>query len=191
MQEEYKGFTINIEQDDMPENPREWDNLGTMVCFHSRYNLGDKHTYDSVEAFIEDRKKTDILLPLYLYDHSGLTMKTASFNDIWDSGQVGFIYTSKEKVLENFIKKELTPALIKKAKEVLKCEVEIYTQFLEGDVWGYTIEGLDDSCWGFYGQESALEEAKSIIDYHIKAKQEKKIARTKKLIQSHVPLIYR
>ena len=28
-------------------NPRENDNLGTMVCFHGRYNLGDKHNYNS------------------------------------------------------------------------------------------------------------------------------------------------
>ena len=28
-------------------------------------------------------------------DHSGLAMQTASFNDPWDSGQVGWIYVSK------------------------------------------------------------------------------------------------
>lgn len=40
-EEEYRGCTIRIEQDDNPESPREWDNVGTMVCFHDRYNLGD------------------------------------------------------------------------------------------------------------------------------------------------------
>lgn len=39
--EEYKGYTIEIRQDELAGSPREWDNLGTMVCFHRRYNLGD------------------------------------------------------------------------------------------------------------------------------------------------------
>lgn len=41
--EEYKGYIINVFQDDNPESPREWDNLGAMYCFHRHYNLGDKH----------------------------------------------------------------------------------------------------------------------------------------------------
>lgn len=37
--------TIVIEQDMDPMNPRvEWDNVGIMACWHSRYNLGDVET---------------------------------------------------------------------------------------------------------------------------------------------------
>ncbi|MHC4619185.1 MAG: hypothetical protein ACYTEQ_15685 [Planctomycetota bacterium] len=32
---------VRIEQDPDAESPREWDNLGIMVCFHGRYTLGD------------------------------------------------------------------------------------------------------------------------------------------------------
>jgi hypothetical protein len=40
--EEYKGYTIKVQYDEYPQNPRtEWDSAGTMVCWHSRYNLGD------------------------------------------------------------------------------------------------------------------------------------------------------
>ena len=35
-------ITIKIELDTEPINPREWDNLGTMYCFHRNYILGDK-----------------------------------------------------------------------------------------------------------------------------------------------------
>ena len=28
----YRGYTIEIDQDEFPESPREWDNLGTMIC---------------------------------------------------------------------------------------------------------------------------------------------------------------
>jgi len=35
-EEKRHGLTIKIYQDDCDENqnPRHWDNLGTMVCFH-------------------------------------------------------------------------------------------------------------------------------------------------------------
>ena len=30
----YKGYSINIEQDNTAESPREWDNLGTIISKH-------------------------------------------------------------------------------------------------------------------------------------------------------------
>lgn len=42
------------------------------------------------------------MMPLYLMDHSGLAMQTESFHDPWDSGQVGWIYVSKEDALKEF-----------------------------------------------------------------------------------------
>ena len=39
---ENERYKLEIFDDLDPTNPREFDNLGTMVCFHSRYILGDK-----------------------------------------------------------------------------------------------------------------------------------------------------
>ncbi|WP_180902481.1 hypothetical protein [Martelella soudanensis] len=40
--------TIRIVPDPDPMNPRvECDTLGTMICWHPRYNLGDKHRYSA------------------------------------------------------------------------------------------------------------------------------------------------
>ncbi len=39
-------YLIEIFPDYEPESPREWCNLGKMICFHKRYDLGDKHDYD-------------------------------------------------------------------------------------------------------------------------------------------------
>jgi len=47
-----RGFTIRIKLDPEPGNPRtEYDNLAKFICFHGRYELGDKHEYSS-EKFI-------------------------------------------------------------------------------------------------------------------------------------------
>lgn len=106
------------------------------------------------------------MLPLYLYDHSGITMSTSPFSCPWDSGQVGFIYATRRAVLKEWNKKRMSPTLNEQATQVLLAEVKEYNQYLTGDVWGYIIEDDAgeqlDSCWGFYGAEyckQAAEEA--------------------------------
>lgn len=43
---------LKIERDDEPMNPRtDFDNLCHMVCFHSRYDIGDEHSYENEEEF--------------------------------------------------------------------------------------------------------------------------------------------
>lgn len=36
-----RKLRLVIEQDQFPEDPRSWDNLGTMLCCHRDYQLGD------------------------------------------------------------------------------------------------------------------------------------------------------
>ena len=186
--------TAVILRDDSPWHPREeQDNLAKMVCWHSRYNLGDKHNYKEPRDFAVDMvqeyvKETDVframangeladfrliddgtggdylvdakvgfgarerwermdwkvsrdfevveaedasfdlemdvldncwpdemlrmcekygdvaIQPLYLYDHSGISISTSCFvgraqHAEWDSGQVGYIYLDKETAM--------------------------------------------------------------------------------------------
>ena len=70
----YKDYNINIYFNEYAQNPREWENLGTMYCIHSRYNLGDKENIDKEEMFSIIKDKNNIVLDLYLYDHSGLSI---------------------------------------------------------------------------------------------------------------------
>ena len=39
---ENEKYKLEIFDDLNPCSPREFDNLGTMVCFHRRYDLGDQ-----------------------------------------------------------------------------------------------------------------------------------------------------
>ena len=179
MEKRIGKYKIKVVQDDSPSSPREDDNLGTMVCFHGRYNLGDKHDYnsndyngwDEMEAAIIKRENVGVILPLFVYEHGGITMKTTSFNDRWDSGQVGFIFISKKKMLEEYGGKIVTAKLKERVTKYLVAEVETYDQFLTGDVYGYIITELDedeendiDSCWGFYGKDYCMTEAEAIVN---------------------------
>ena len=101
---------------------------------------------DKVMGLVEDEH---YVLPLYLYDHSGITMSTGSFSCPWDSGQVGWIYISKAKAAQEGWK---TP---EQAYEAMRAEVEEYDYYLTGQCYGYVVEDADggqhDSCWGFLG----------------------------------------
>lgn len=177
--EEYKGYTINIFLDEYPDSPRNWDNLGIMQCFHRKYDLGDKHIIDSndynswneMEHALIKNFDAAVILPIYMYDHSGVTISTTPFSCPWDSGRLGLIFVTRDVLLKRYNIKKLSKKVLEKAKKVLEAEVEIYDQYLRGDVYGFQVKDPDDneidSCWGFYGDEgieNIINEAKNEID---------------------------
>jgi hypothetical protein len=171
------GRQLEIIRDEDPESPREWDNLGTMVCFHQRYNLGDKNHgidhkefggWDEMEKWIRHQNPDCVILPLYLFDHSGITISTgcehfrACDGAGWDWGQVGFIFISREKINQEYGKHG--GRTDDQIREYLRNEVKVYDQYLQGDIYGFimrepacpTCDGPGeegDSCWGFYGDD--------------------------------------
>lgn len=220
---EYKGEEIRLYYDEDAESPREWDNVGTMVCWHRNsgwleqyHNLGDEQPKLSPDEWVEDllrgadgkyraaaerldyiedslcwhwskedneylptqhfdlwlkakncvqqlrdeERDNFIILPLFLYDHSGITMNTRGFSYPWDSGQVGFIYCTKERAVQEWGEEEWRDRAI----ALLESEVEEYDKYLRGDVCGW--QALDDSCWGYYDKSIAIDDAKAAIDYH-------------------------
>ena len=93
-----------------------------------------------------------VILPLYLYDHSGITMNTAGFSCPWDSGQVGWIYADRAMIEKEY--DSLTPETMEKARVLLESEVKTYDYYLTGQNYGYQLFEGDletDSCWGFLG----------------------------------------
>lgn len=157
-----RKFHLVIEQDEFSEDPREWENLGTMLCCNKYYQLGDCNSneetlaqlaelcrkYGKTDEEIDEmdfREEIQFLLeqdnicglPLYICDHSGLSMQTYRF-DAWDSSFVGLIFIDKETFFaETCYKNDCDWKA--EAKKRLKNEIETYSQFLEGDVQQYTL----------------------------------------------------
>ncbi len=137
-------YIFNIIRDPEPRNPREeCVNFGTMACWHRRYRLGDEQPQETSEEYLRGISDA-IVLPLYLYDHSGITISTAPFSCPWDSGHVGFISVSKAKVREEFGIKRVTAKVREKAEEILRGEVKDYDKYLQGEVYAYEIKELPE-----------------------------------------------
>jgi hypothetical protein len=155
--------TLDIVQDEAPESPRGWDCLGKMVCWHRRYRLGDAHDYPTPAAFASavDLRRV-VNLPLYLMEHSGLTLTTdpaplrAFDPDGWDWRAVGWIYAEAHAVRREYGGHRLTRRVRALAEDALRAEVETYAAYLRGDVYAFTVTDTDtgdllDACGGFYG----------------------------------------
>lgn len=169
---QHNGHTIEIFQDECDCSPRENDNICVFHIAHKRYAFGDKNynDYDSIKAAENEAVKNgDIVLPLYMYDHSGITISLSPFSCPWDSGQVGFVQIPRAKMLEEFSKKVFTKQLKAKALDIAKAEVEEMDSYLRGEVYGYVIDRNtkdEESCWGFIGDiKYCIDEAKGAVDY--------------------------
>ena len=185
-EETYQGHTIKIYHDNDAESPRDWDNLGTLICGHSRYQLGDKHEFDDARSFLLDLldldvemdlpvndlikrvEKIAVILPVYLYDHSGLAMNTTGFHCPWDSGQIGFIYVTLTDIRKEYSATRVSAKLREQAAIYLRNEVQTFSDYISGAVYGYVVEKEDeeiDSCWGFIGDYGGycLREARACL----------------------------
>ena len=179
-----KKYELKIEQDTDPMNPRtDWDNITTIVCFHKRYELGDKTDYrtedydswDELKKQIKKDNKVLLIKPLYMYDHSGITISTSPFSCRWDSGQIGWVFIS-EKQLDIMCGKDF-----KRDEETLNCitnsEVKNYDEFLTGNVYQYTIYEIEtcdkghqhksvvESCGSYYDEGDCKDEGLSVLQH--------------------------
>jgi|LSQX01.3.fsa_nt_gb hypothetical protein len=238
-------YKLKIEYDEDGLNPRtDYDNFGHMICWHSRYNLGDEHDFDEpkellrelvrktlsedeiidyvkksksddvklnynrstrewelnvycdflkkwfaeykfpakiensksliIDGILENLSLSDlhqlaeqknVILPIYLYDHSGLTINNSGFSCPWDSGQIGWIYASHDDIKKEY--GTLDNETIDKADSLLRAETKEYDSYLRGECYGFIIEkdGEEiDSCWGFIGSfREALENMKGNV----------------------------
>lgn len=115
--------------------------------------------------YLLEKHANIIALPLYLYDHSGITMNCCGFSDRWDSGQVGWIYTDKNTVLGTGA--DIERNWKETAYEWMEGEVKEYDMYLQNEVYGIITEEYDgegnpeddnswtdeESCWGFYSSK--------------------------------------
>jgi len=105
-------------------------------------------------------------------------MRTSHFMEDpqgWDTSLIGIIYVTEDRIRQESGVKRVSPAIRRKVEQILASEVEDYSLYLSGDIYGYVVEAPDgtiiDSCWGYFGDEiiDGINEAKAVIDRKIES----------------------
>lgn len=135
-----------------PESPRWGAEMGTMVCAHPNYTLGDEGTplVEETKArlkndglrdtlvWLADEHGVKIVLPLYLYDHGGITMRPGTNlmanepleRTDWDTSLVGIIFAAGDAVTD----------WLGDVETWLAAEVSEYARYLEGEVYLLSVQ---------------------------------------------------
>lgn len=179
--------SLKIYYDTCPENPRQFSNYTSKIAYkHRNHILGDEEIDDPIE-WLEDKLGLEqkgeynndrlaqletqflekfIALPVYIYDHSGVSMSTTPFSCQWDSSKVGYIYISKDTVRKEWGVKRISPKLRQQILDNLKAEIKEFSSYISGDVYTFDVisenESDIDSCGGFFGDNF---EENGLIDY--------------------------
>lgn len=179
---------VVILRDECPFSPRGDWHLSTIVTNENRYRSPDENPFSSMEELITAvcKKKGEYIWDyVSRYEHGGV-MYSRGKSQGWDNCICGIIFVSKEDVRKFYEVKNITQKVLKKVFDRFDSELEEYTNYVNGDVYGYRLYSLDgeliDDCWGFYEEpegcldylgfkESDLEEAEEITVRTFKKKE--------------------
>lgn len=175
---DYKGSKINLFWDEDPERPDEWDDGVCFLIYDHRDLLIEVDGYDPQEIFdeywSEEKEKTPEhwIIPVYALIHSGITLSLSRrFGGVdpggWDTSFKGFILRKRGRGVTK-----------KRARQDAQAVIDAWNTYLSGEVCGYVIDDDGDSCWGYYEEKYAIQEAKEQIDYLIQESNEPVIAHT-------------
>jgi len=142
----------------------------------SEITLNGKSTVEEYSEDLNPEYDKYWIFGVDAYIHSGINLSLSNTKDYpdrkWDVSTTGYILVRKtfNPSGKNFENNE------EEAENYAEGLIETWNKFLSGDVWGYEIvksikckccgnteETVEDSCWGFYGENECKEEGELIL----------------------------
>lgn len=145
------------------------DSMAILCSLANQLNIPD---YDDLEQFeliraianADPNKEHIVVEPLYKFEHSGVIYATTPFSCPWDSGQIGYIFSTV-----NDFKSVGLEWNAEKAKEYIKGELDLYNNYISGECFGFKVEEQSTcgSCtsvheeelvavWGYVGEQDEI-----------------------------------
>lgn len=181
------GYTIKVVIDDHPESPRDWSNLGTMQSLERFYGPDEYHdhlygfwdlarrlaedvvtfkTYDDIpnKHILRAINKHYVIFPYWRrQDESIFTDGQGLLDD--DQSCDGVIFV-KRKDLSRPGNSANCHVTEDQAIESLRAEIENYSLYASGEVYGYRICNAQgdciEHCYGLFGLRYTVDEASAI-----------------------------
>lgn len=156
--------------DPFPEDPRQWGPVSVVALFDNRRDLANEWGRGTEDftgwADMRDTIERDggvHIVPVWGLDHSGFTLAAGPVNPFrcpWDSAQVGYAWTTPERMTAAGVSGETVRA-------VIASEIADYGAYLEGDGCGWEIVDdtgqVFDSCMGYLSREDAEQAARETL----------------------------
>lgn len=121
----------------------------------------------------EDTEAALIVLPVWVYEHSGISLRAGTrsypFDDRWDSAQAGVAYITPTiwAYLSNDPWTGSDDQIERATKSIVE-HVEVYGHWCNGDIYRYLIEDFDgeyiDSVGDWYDYDECEAEARSVAE---------------------------
>ena len=180
---------VVILRDECPFSPREDGTCeSTFVIEASRYKSPDENPFGTMKDLVDTvcKEKSKYVWDYVSRHEHGNVIYSRGKSLGWDSCVCGVIFISKEDVRKLYQVKKISQKVLKRVYDRFDSELEEYTNYVNGDVYGYRLYSLDgeliDDCWGFYEEpegcldylgfkESDLEEAEEIAVRTFKKKE--------------------
>lgn len=193
---EVEGVRIRVEYDDDAESPRTaWDNVAAFWSdgMHRRYNfheaaadevlariksampvpdelLEEGGDVEIIQWLMENQTSVSsyVIMPVYMYDHSGLSFSTGGFSCGWDSGTIGFMMVDVERwdVQHGgeWSGEAATQRIVDEVQDLDNYHVYGACGYIiercEGGEGGGHVEWKEEgACWGIYGDPEASKAA--------------------------------
>lgn len=149
-----------------------------IISAKTYWKLKREGYYDEIYTYVagredysklSDTNKVLYCAPLFIYDHSGVTMWMGQYEPNippshrgWDTSCVGYIVIFRSDVVKYYPDCDKKP--LEFWEEICNQDVKTYDTYLTGDVFWYRLvkidedydEGEDDSCCGFFNGDEAL-----------------------------------
>lgn len=165
---EIEKLFVEVETDDWAENPREWDNLWTILTWTRKYESIDSNQFRDLEEFLlsyltekqvsnlfKGRSNTKeffdkvkkrfydlgyLVEPISKYEH-GQVVFSAGVSEGWDSGVVGLAMVNIDDIKKEYETTVLSKGLKEKIYGILDSELDTYNAWANGYV--YTVSLID------------------------------------------------
>lgn len=169
-------YTWEVVSDAYAEHPyRGWDMLSRMVFSRTFSHLAycpevSKMAQQDWRNFSQEPPwdKLIYITPIYAYSHGDTTFSLRPFSDLWDSGQVGWLFVTQEAAKKNWPKYGGW-VLAKCAERLAKQEFKEFKNWVDDGAYGWQVRDKDgevvDSCWEYYEREAATNAAESAAQW--------------------------
>lgn len=141
---ENDNYKVTVRYDDTAESPREWDNVCDIITFSTQVHIKEG-VYKDMEAsqfMREVEPKMDFFIsPLYMYNHSGISLSLSPITCDWDTSKIGWVYVTLDRFKEHYFDDYTgSEEQKKKLTDAINGELSVFNDYYAGNVFYFTLE---------------------------------------------------